>query len=368
MNNSCGRVAIFLPSLRAGGAERTMLKLAGGIAARGYMVDLVLARAEGAYLTEVPQTIRVIDLRASRDLFSLFPLVDYLRRARPSILLSGLHTNLIAILARRMADISTRLVISERNTFSIRAEALAADFRMWLIPQLARLLYPLSDLVVAVSQGVAKDLVEKVGLPAERVRVIYNPVVTPELRARAAELMDHPWFKAGQPPVILSVGRLSAQKDFSTLISAFARMRQTSNARLMILGEGDERESLEAQIRDLGLEKQICLLGFVANPYPYMREASVFVLSSKYEGLPGVLIEALYCGARLVATDCPSGPYEILCGGKYGQLVPIGNVEVMAQAIERALAEDIFPLPAESWKRFELETVVNQYLDLFFGK
>lgn len=368
MNNSSRRVAVFLPSLYAGGAERTMLKLAGGIAARGYTVDLVLARAEGPYLAEVPHTIRVMDLRAARDLFSLFPLVNYLRISRPSILLSGLHTNLIAILARRMANVPTRLVITERNTFSIRAEAFASDLRLRLLPRLAKLLYPLSDCVVAVSHGVAKDLVERVGLPPERVRVIYNPVITPELKARAAEFLDHPWFEPGQPSVILSVGRLSTQKDFTTLISAFARVRETHNVRLLILGEGEERKSLEAQIKELGLEQQICLPGFVANPYPFMREASVFVLSSKYEGLPGVLIEALYCGTQLVATNCPSGPYEVLCGGKYGQLAPIGNVEAIAQAIERALTGEVFPFTAESWKRFELDTIVDQYLELFFGK
>jgi glycosyltransferase involved in cell wall biosynthesis len=368
MSNSSGRVAIFLPALYGGGAERTMLKLAGGIAQRNYMVDLVLARAKGPYLAEIPQNIHVIDLKASRDLFSLVPLVNYLQKVKPAVLLSGLHTNIIAILARKISGVRTRLVVSERNTFSIRAESLASDFRMRLMPQLVRLLYPLSDSVVAVSQGVAKDLVEQVGIPKARVTVIYNPIVTPELKIRAAEMLDHLWFKSGQPPVILSVGRLSPQKDFATLISAFARVRETTDARLLILGEGEERQSLEAQIRNMGLEQFVCLPGFVVNPYPFMREASVFVLSSKYEGLPGVLIEALYCGARLVATDCPSGPREVLCDGSYGQLVPVGDAELMAQAIGKALRREVSPLSENSWKRFDLETVVDQYLDLFFGK
>jgi len=368
MNNSSSRVAIFLPALYGGGAERTMLKLAGGIAERNYMVDLVLARARGPYLAEIPQKVRVIDLNASRDLFSLFSLVQYLRKARPAVLFSGLHTNIIAIVARKIAGVPTRLVVSERNTFSIRTESFSSDFRMRLMPKLVKLLYPLSDWVVAVSKGVAEDLVEQVGVPQERITVIYNPVVTPELKTKAADRLDHSWFKTGKPPVILSVGRLSIQKDFTTLISAFARVREASDARLLILGEGDERQALEDQIRKLGLEQHVCMPGFVTNPYPYMREATVFVLSSKYEGLPGVLIEALYCGTRLVATDCPSGPREVLCDGSYGQLVPVGDAELMAQAIGKALREDVSAAHEAGWKRFELETVVDQYLDLFFGK
>ncbi len=368
MSNSAGRVAIFLPALYGGGAERTMLKLAGGIVARNYMVDLVLARAKGPYLTEIPQNVRLIDLNASRDLFSLFPLVQYLRKERPAILLSGLHTNIIAIIARKLARVPTRVFVSERNTFSIRTQSFSSDFRIRLMPKLVKLLYPLADSVVAVSKGVAEDLVEQVGIPKNRIAVIYNPVVTPELKAKAANSLDHAWFKAGQPPVILSAGRLSVQKDFATLISAFARIREASNARLLILGEGDERQALEDQIRKLGLEQNVCMPGFVTNPYPYMREASVFVLSSKYEGLPGVLIEALYCGTRLVATDCPSGPREVLCDGSYGQLVPVGDVELMAQAIGKALRGELSAAHEDGWKRFELETVVDQYLDLFFGK
>jgi glycosyltransferase involved in cell wall biosynthesis len=368
MSNLSGRVAIFLPALYGGGAERTMLKLAGGITERNYIVDLVLARAKGPYLTEIPQNVRLIDLNASRDLFSLFPLVKYLRKERPAVLLSGLHTNIIAIIARKLAGVPTRVVVSERNTFSIRTQSFSSDFRIRLMPKLVKLLYPLADWVVAVSKGVAEDLVEQVGIPKERIAVIYNPVVTHELKAKAANSLDHAWLKAGQPPVILSAGRLSVQKDFGTLILAFARIREASNARLLILGEGDERQALEDQIRKLGLEQYVCMPGFVTNPYPYMREASVFVLSSKYEGLPGVLIEALYCGTRLVATDCPSGPREVLCDGSYGQLVPVGDAKLMAQAIGKALRGETSAAHEDGWKRFELETVVDQYLDLFFGK
>jgi glycosyltransferase involved in cell wall biosynthesis len=367
MSKSQERVAIFLPALYGGGAERTMLKLAGGIVERGYAVDLVLAQAKGEYLSEVPQKVRVVDLKVSRDLFSLPSLVGYLRRESPAILLSGLHTNIIAIMARRIASVPTRLIVSERNTFSVRTKSFSSDIRMRLMPNLVRLLYPFSDWVVAVSNGVARDLVETIGIPKEKVTVIYNPVITPELKAKALETLDYPWFKPGQPPVILSVGRLTAQKDFATLISAFVKVRETYDARLLILGEGDERQSLEAQVKRLGLDQYVSFPGFIANPYPYMRNATVFVLSSKFEGLPGSLIEALFCGPSLVATDCPSGPREILCDGDFGQLVSVGDPTSMAQAIIRALSKNVFVPTEESWKRFELEAIVDQYIELFFG-
>jgi len=160
---------------------------------------------------------------------------------------------------------------------------------------------------------------------------------------------------------------LRPQKDFPTLIQAFAHVRRAYPARLLILGEGEERPALEALVRQLGLEQDVSLPGFAVNPYPYMARASLFVLSSRWEGLPGVLIEALYCGAPLVATDCPSGPREILRDGQYGQLVPVGDVTALAQAIETTLVSRTQGPPPESWQSFELEAVVNQYIRILFG-
>jgi glycosyltransferase involved in cell wall biosynthesis len=360
-------LSIFVPEMVAGGAQRSMLKLAGGIATRGYAVDLVLARAEGPFLAEVPASVRLIDLKARRVLTSLPALVRYLRREQPTALLSALHANAIALLSRRVAGVRTRVVVSERNTLSREAQQYASDLRMRLMPQLARTFYPWADCIVAVSQGVADDLTMVVGIPKKRVRVIYNPIVTPELIEKAKVPLKHPWFEPGEPPVILAVGRLSMQKDFATLIQAFAQVRQAHVARLLILGEGEERPALESLIRQLGLEQDVCLPGLVPNPYPYMREASLFVLSSRWEGLPGVLIEALYCGVPLIATDCPSGPREILAGGQYGQLVPVGDASTLARAIKAALDGKTPRPPQESWRPFELEVVLSQYIDVLLG-
>jgi glycosyltransferase involved in cell wall biosynthesis len=360
-------LSIFVPEMVVGGAQRSMLKLAGGIAARGYAVDLVLARAEGPLLAEVPTSVRLVDLKARRVLTSLPALAHYLRREQPAALLSVLHANIIALLARRLAGVQTRVVVSERNTLSSEAQHYASDLRMRLMPQLARYFYPWADCVVTVSRGVANDLSEIAAIPNERVQVIYNPIVTPELAEKAQVPLEHPWFDPGEPPVILGVGRLSPQKDFSTLILAFAQVRQAHRARLLILGEGEERPALESLAGQLGLNQDVSLPGYIANPYPYMARASLYVLSSKWEGLPGVLIEALYCGVPIVATDCPSGPREILADGQYGQLVPVGDVVSLAQAIERSIDNAKPPATRESWCRFELETVVSQYLDILVG-
>jgi glycosyltransferase involved in cell wall biosynthesis len=258
-------------------------------------------------------------------------------------------------------------VVSERNTLSSEAKHFGSDLRIRFLPYLIKRFYPWADVIVAVSKGVADDLIHLTGIPNRQVRVIYNPIVTPEFRKKTEAFLDHPWFGPGQPPVILAVGRLTAQKDFATLIQAFAQVRQTRQTRLLILGEGEERPRLEAQIHLLGLQEDIGLPGFVSNPYPYMCRAGVFVLSSRWEGLPGVLIEALYCGAPLVATDCPSGPREILAEGRYGQLVPVGDAPALAEAIHLALDGRVPRPPRESWGPFELEGVVNQYIDVLFG-
>ncbi|HOR00742.1 MAG TPA: glycosyltransferase [Anaerolineae bacterium] len=353
---------MLVPYLAVGGAERSMLKLAGGIADRGFAVDLVLAHATGPLLGEVPATVHLVDLGARRVLASLPGLVSYLRRERPAALLSVLHANMVALWARRLAGVPTRIAVSERNTLSREAGHYASDLRLRLMPRLARRCYPWADAIVAVSQGVADDLAQAARLPRECIRVIYNPIVTPQFVAKLHEPLEHPWFDMGEPPVIVAVGRLTAQKDWPLLIRCFARLRWGRAVRLLILGEGEERPGLEALVRQLGVAHDVAMPGFVANPYPYMARAATFVLSSRWEGLPGVLIEALCCGVPLVATDCPSGPREILEGGRHGRLVPVGDEEELTLAMAAALDGDV-PPPAEgSWRRFELETVVDQYL------
>ncbi len=362
-----------MPSLNGGGAERTMINLAHGIAERGYKVDLVLSHVAGPYLHQVPKSLEIVDLRGGRVLnrnrtfMSLPALMRYLRYRRPDAMLSVLsRANLVALWARRLAGVTIPVVVSERNNFSLWGQ----DSREWnnrLTFHLAKRAYTSAHAVTAVSKGVADDLSQVTNLRRDQIQVIYNPVITPELRRKMRAPLDHPWFEPGQPPVVLAVGRLTTQKDFGTLIQAFAILRKMHAARLMILGEGEKRPELEGLIKELGLERDVRLPGWVDNPYPFMVRAGLFVLSSKWEGLPGVLIEALFAGVPVISTDCPCGPREILADGKYGRLVPIGNVMALATAMKEALFRKKVRFPKERMQLYELDAVVDRYLHTFFG-
>lgn len=360
-------MAIFLPSLAGGGAEQSMLVLAQGLAMQGCALDLVLAQAKGPLLVRVPDNVRVVDLKAPRVLFSLPALIAYLRRERPFAVLSSLdYANVVALWARQLARTPTRVVVNDQNTLSISCRQ-SLQRRQRMVPRLIRHFYPWADQIIGNSQGVARDLVQLTGLPSARIRIIYNPVVTPELYRKAKACPDHPWLAGDGLPVLLAIGRLTAQKDFPTLLRAFAEVRRAQPCRLIILGEGPDRVLLETLVRDLHLEAHVSLPGFVENPYAYLSRASLFVLSSRYEGLPTVLIEALACGAPVISTDCPSGPREILADGKYGALVPVGDVPALAETISSVLNAPMREVPQKAYLPYELETVMNQYLEVLLG-
>lgn len=341
-----------------------MVTLANGFAERGHAVDVVLAHAEGPYLADVAKAVRVVDLRARRVAASLPGLVGYLRRERPTALLSAMgHANVVAVLARGLAHVPTRVVVSEHNHFS-QTQRRAVNLRGRAMGRFMRVAYPRADGVVAVSAGVADDLARSIGLPRGRIEVIYNPVVTPALEALARAPVPHPWFDGAGPPVILGVGRLTAQKDFATLIRAFARLRARQPARLVILGEGELRPALEALAAELGVQADVSLPGFVDNPFAYMRRSALFVLSSAWEGFGNVLAEAMACGCAVVSTDCPSGPAEILENGRWGRLVPVGDAPALADAMAATLAEVNRPEVQARAAAFGVENAVNACLRL----
>lgn len=355
-------IALFLPSLEGGGAEMVMVTLANGLAAQGWRVDLVVAHATGAYVKNVSSAVRLIDLRAARVLYSVPVLVRYLRREQPPVLLSALnYANVVALWASRLANVGTRVVISEHNnvTRDMRAEPMG---RSWLIPLLMRRCYPWANGIVAVSSGVADELSKALGLPRERIDVIYNPAVTERLRELSMLTVTHPWLAPDEPPVILAVGRLAAQKDYPTLIKAFAALRAHREARLVILGEGELRESLEAMVASLRLSDDVAFMGFVDNPYAWMRQASLFVLSSAWEGFGNVLAEAMACGTAVVSTDCPCGPAEILEDGAWGQLVPVGDSVALHEAMLAGLSGNPRPDVERRAQQFDLGQAVQAYL------
>ena len=357
-------IAFFLPTVRGGGAQRVVVNLIQGLVERRRPVDLVLATVTGVFLDQLPSEVRIVDLRAGRLIRSVVPLIRYLKRERPRVLVSSMsHANLISLWAVRLAGTGTPVVATVHNTMSQSSQGLGR-LGGALEPRLLRAFYPWASSIVAVSEGAADDLARTSGLRRDSVRVVYNPVITPEMLAMAARRPDHPWFAPGEPPVILGVGRLTAQKDFPSLVRAFARLRERRPARLIILGEGEDRSALEGLVASLGVGDDVLLPGFRPDAMSFMAGASLFVLSSAWEGLPTVLIEAMAAGTRVVSTDCPSGPREILQEGRLGRLVPVGDAAALAEAMERTLAEASVPLPADALAPYTREAAVDNYLRL----
>jgi glycosyltransferase involved in cell wall biosynthesis len=362
------RVAFFLPLLSGGGAERVMVNLAAAFIEKGVRVDFVLARAEGPYLDQLSKEARLVDLKSLGVLTSLPRLVRYLRRERPAALISALdHANIVAIWAKLLAGTGTRTVVTLHNTISIKMKSASRISKGRLLPALIHFFLGRADAIIAVSAGVAEDYARAVSIPLEKIKIIYNPVISDSLLEKSKEPLDHPWFGPGEVPVILSVGRLTEQKNFPGLIEAFAKVREKTPARLLILGEGKLRSELEELVKKLNLQGEVSLPGFVDNPYRFMSRAAVYVLSSTWEGLPTVLIEALAAGAPVVATDCKSGPNEILMGGELGKLVPVGDTSALAEGICDCLTGNRPEVPAELLSRFTLERTVQEYLAVVEG-
>jgi glycosyltransferase involved in cell wall biosynthesis len=329
--------------------------------------SLALFRLEGAFLEDVPDDVPVLNLEAGSLWTAWQPLASLLRRNPPEILLSTCSgTNIAACLARLLSGNTLRLVLSERNVM-IRDQPIA---KRWLLLAAKRLLYPLADGITAVSSGVKHDLMARLGIAEDRIRVVYNPVVGPELLRLAAEEADRRLI--GPPPTILGVGRLVPAKGFDTLIHAFALVRRQREAKLVILGEGPLRPDLLKLAEELGVAERVALPGFDKNPFRYMARCSVFVLSSRFEGLPGVLIQAMACGAPVVSTDCSAGPGEIIDPDRDGVLVPVDSPRQLAEKIV-ALLDDPARRSAmghrakEKASSFSVESGMDRYVRAILG-
>ena len=353
-------VALFLPSLEGGGAERVMLDIGSALAARGHSVEVVLGRAGGPLVSPLP----VVSLDAGRTMTSVTGLAGYLRRRRPRTMVSALsHANVVAVAAKVLARSDVRLLLTEHVHLTTNTER-ARSPRDRAMPFILRAAYR-GRLVAAVSEGVARDLEQRVGLPSGSVHVLPNPIPADELRKKAEEPVPHPWFSE-PTPVVLGVGRLNQQKDFATLLRAVALTReQIPNLRAVILGEGPERASLEQLASSLGLADAVAMPGFVTNPYPAFRSAAAFVLSSRWEGLPTVLIEALAVGVPVISTDCPSGPQEILQGGRWGRIAPVGDAAALAAAIaDTVRAGPDAVAPPNAVEAYDPELIASRYEEL----
>lgn len=362
------QIVLFLDSLATGGAERVMVTLANSFAKRGHTVSVVLIRPIADYASELDSAVQLVHLNAKRMSLGGIRFTQYLRRCQPSAILSTItRVNGWAIIAHRLSRSHARVVVRETTTPSEKSRHLRTP-KQRLEQLFYRYLYPKADAVVVPSKGVYKDIIGKFPQLIYKVRVIYNPVIDENLYLQSQQPVSHPWFEQKADPVTLAVGRLIWDKGFDVLIRAFYQVRKVRNTRLVILGEGEQRGYLESLVQEYGLHEFVWMPGFEPNPFKYMRRADVFVLSSRREGLPNALIQAMACGCPVVSTDCPSGPDEILDGGEYGELVPVDNVEALAEAIIRVLQGNRKHVPKEWLTQFEVECVAEQYLHLLLGE
>lgn len=373
MSNTRPLVALFAHSMECGGVERITLNMARYLTSHGYRIDLLLRIATGEFLSDVPPGVRVHELGGSY-FGTLYSLVKYLRRERPLNLLSFMYPqNELALLANYLAGSHTRTLVSIRSMLS--GQDHIVQFRWPILSRihtpivmfLCRHTYARADIILAVSHGAAQDLATVTNIALSRIQVIYNPVIAPRLFALAEEPLQHPWFKDSHIPVILGVGRLHKIKNFALLIHAFALVYKQRVARLVILGTGPEERRLRDLVHALNLTDVVDMPGFVGNPYPFIRAATALVSTSHFEALPGVLIEALALGTPVVATDCPSGPREILREGRYGYLTPVGDSSALATAILRVLAGDIQQVDPTWLDQFTEETAMARYLELLLN-
>ena len=360
------RIACFFSTSGHSGVDRAMQHLIPALAGRGYAVDLLHIERHGPYLSTIPARVRVVELGTRSTYPSLFPLIRYLRRTRPAVLLADKdRVNRTALLAKFLSRTDPWLVLSSGTTISIDL-AHRGGFERWLQRTSMGRLYPYADQVIVTSRGVADDMAAYTGLSRDRIRVVPSPVIPDDVFDRSYPRPDHPWFQPDQPPVILGVGELGMRKDFPTLIRAFARLRRQRPCRLVILGKGRQRDELEALSQSLGVADDVALLGFKSNPYDYMAHSALFAFTSLWEGLGFVIIEALSVGTPVVAVDCPSGPSEILQGGKYGALVSIGDDAALSHAMQATLDK---PLPRELLQQaarpYSVSASTTAYLEAF---
>ncbi|EAR23076.1 glycosyltransferase [Nitrococcus mobilis] len=361
------QLAVLLTDFGDGGVERMLVNIARGLTECNIRVDFLVKQANLPYLSTLPSRVRLIELQADREGGLLGALVAYLRTNAPEILLSAKSADdRLAVKARSAAGVATRVALRTGTNLSARLAVRGKNpLRRWLERYRVRRLYTQADCVICVSHGVADDLARITGLARQAIHVPHNPVVTPELLALAQASAPHPWLaEQRQWPVVLGAGGLRRQKNFPLLLRAFASLRRQRPCRLIILGEGRQRARLGRLAERLGITEDVSLPGFVDNPYAYMARAALFVLSSHWEGSPNVLTEAMAVGTPVVATDCPSGPREILDGGRYGELVDVDDPIALARAMDRTLTS---PPSAErlrqAVRRYTLAHSSREYLD-----
>ncbi|WP_169304884.1 glycosyltransferase [Halorhabdus utahensis] len=362
MDSSDRHIVLFIPSLTYGGAEQVAVILANAFSRSGIKTSLITATSGDDISDQLDDSVKHASLDQSRVLTSIPYFSQYLRKTQPDAVLSFMtHTNVAAILANEMAYQPAKIVVSEHTTISNRE----CGRKDQLILSAAARLYPRANRVVAVSNGIASELQDDLGLKEELIQTIHNPVRRPD--ESDLQSPPNPWFE-DSGPVLLAVGRHEPQKDFSTLLHAVAKFKSDRvNTKLVLLSEGSETPNLKKLAANLGIEQSVSFEGYVSDPYPYFSAADLFVLSSRWEGFGNVIVEAMMVGTPVVATDCPVGPAEVLSDGEFGKLAPVGDPDGLAHAIRNELRNptDTTKLRERS-KEFDPDRIAAIYKRVMF--
>lgn len=365
------RIAFFLQDLDGGGAERAVVRLSDEAAKKGYKVDLVVGDADSDYRLEVSPRVRMLDFSTRSPFLILLRLIAYLRKWKPTVIMSCLDVpNILLVIAAKLSAYKGRFIISQRAVVFASLRELT-QFRRSMTLFLQRNLFPKADSLISNSFAAASEVQDILGVSANKIFTIHNALDVERIKLLAVETLDDQWFSNNSSPMIVSVGSITERKDMGTLIKAFAMVRKLRNVRLAIIGKGDkcgETQKIKKLISDLAICDSVHLPGFDPNPYKWIAASAVFVSSSKAEGFPNVIAEALSLGCPVVATDCPGDTAELLEHGKWGRLVPVGDSKRMAEEIMASLDD---PSPADGRIRaaeFSPEKNLDEYLKILLAR
>ena len=370
--NERKKILFVMISLGGGGAERVSLNILKYINREKFIPSLVLFEKKGVYLDQIPEDVAVYDLK-KRSRFDFFKLIFRLAyriypKVKPDIVVSFLsYANFISIFSRVFSfSIKPSIVVSEHSSTSI---SLRLNRLKRINMLLLKNIYPLTDKIIVVSKGIKKDLIQNFNISDKKIKLIYNAINLPEIEKLSKESVTTELFN-DDIPIVIACGRLTYEKNFPLLLNSFSKVLKKHNAKLLILGEGEEKGKLVKLSCILEIDDKVFFLGFQKNPFKYMAKSDVFVLSSIYEGFGNVIVEAMACGIPVISTDCPSGPGEIITDGVNGFLVPVGDILAMSDVIlkllkDEKLRKDIAAAGKIRAGDFLVEKMVSEYESVF---
>lgn len=360
MNTTKPSYVFFVPSLE-GGIGRITTLLALGMQAEGKKVEVWSASKASGYAFELQQKVKVRYIGKGSVRSSIFSLSRALKKYSPTSLISAsFHANCVAIFVSIFTKTKTNFAIADHPSLDSALKEFSLIKRiMWMF--LIFILYRFADKHIAVSKGVANAMSKFGRIKMSNISILPNPVITDKIFTDASVKINHPFFQNNKP-VFLYVGRLSYEKDVSNLLYSFKKVQESIASHLIIIGDGPDRKDLEQIAKKINISDKISFLGHQDNPYPYFLQSDLLVLSSTREGLPTVLIEALALGLKVVSTDCPSGPSEILDNGTYGTLVKLGDSNAFAESIVSTLNSSTPKVPKSELEKYTVKSAVLNYI------